>query len=170
VVNTTHIPYSSFDEAIDEADSIGLIAKRATLTATTDGELTDILGVLKKETATIMEVRRGAAVELEPGTVGERYEYKQGKVATRTYNDTGLLMAFNAMSDESPLMTLARLLNMGVVKMSWQWRVLESAARERELELRTMPGTVQDGDPDYLVGETWKATSPDYLPVRHDEE
>lgn len=158
--------FRSIDHALTAVHEISEIAQRATLTATTDEELVDVLGALAGQSSALMDIRRGAQVELEDNVTGTMWRITTPRQSERSYNSTGLIAAFAEAFGDNIVKTIGRLVDMGVLKMTWQWRVLQSAAREWEVSLTQRDEPVQDHDPVFLVGRTWKDGSRKFEPVK----
>ncbi len=87
-----------------------------------------------------------------------------GHRGERSYNTTGLLSLFAAQTG-SLASALAYLLNNNVISIEWHWSKLKKQLRLDGLSIRISEKEIEDGDPDYDIGEYFVDGYPTYKPV-----
>lgn len=155
----------STTERIVALNTVPGLVQQAILEAEGD-ELIDVLGTANSIQSQIGTIKRTAASEISDGDHGERWEFTQGREAKRSYNTDGL---FTRMLEDLPIEDLPHLLmflmGRGVIRFNWQWTPLLKLIKEYNLDLKTVRREIEDGDPDYEIGEYWKDASPSYKAV-----
>lgn len=141
--------------------------KELSLKADGDEELVDLIGYVRSAEIGLKSVRDGAAIELPANSKGKQWVMKQGRICTRSYNTSHLLLLFhNAMRSRGSLTrTLRTLLDLGVIKITWQYTKLMEVADQYNITLRVAKHEIQDGDPDADIGELWGRGYPSYEPI-----
>lgn len=130
-----------------------------------DEDLTDLLGAAMDTERAFKQMRSTAAAELEAGTTGQRFKFRQGRESVKTYNTSGLLIEFVRAMDLPPLETLMHLIRVGVVSLEWHFSRLEREMYAKGISITMAAKDIEDGDPDHLVGKRWKDKSPTYDPI-----
>jgi hypothetical protein len=152
-------------ERIDVLESVPKLLHDAILEAEGD-ELIDVLGTANSIQTRIGSIKRLAATEVVDGEHGSKWRFEQGRKGVRSYNTNGLLAAIRQQAGLDSLQSVITfLLGRGVVTLKWNWQPLEKLIKQYNLDLRVGRREVEDGDPDYEIGEYWTNASPSYKAV-----
>jgi len=155
----------STTERIVALNTVPGLVQQAILEAEGD-ELIDVLGTANSIQSQIGAIKRTAASEVSNGDHGGQWEFVQGRKAERSYNTDGLLSSLREeLGYEELPHLLMFLMGRGIIRLNWQWTPLLKLIKENNLDLRTARHEIEDGDPDYEIGEYWKAGSPKYEAV-----
>jgi len=156
----------TFDEQLDLIAKYPQAVKAATLAA--EDRLVDLVGTVSSNQARIREWKKGATAEMSDGEKGRRWFAVQGGSYQRSYNTQSLLAK---LTDEDGTLasTLAYLLQSGVITLKWNWTPLKKLIRERT-NIRIIKKEIDDGDPDWDIGEWWKSGYISFKPVENEEE
>ena len=140
------------------------VARNLLLAQTNDEGIVDVLGTIRSAEVGLAEVRRMGASEIEDDTKGERFSFNQSPVSKKTYNTNSLLAKFTMAWEVPPLEVIRRLVDMDVIRLSWQFTKLKEAARDARVDLITSNNEVSDGD-EHDIGRVWKNGYPSYVGV-----
>jgi hypothetical protein len=117
-----------------------------------EGQEADYIGRLDKCIRSLQGHRKTIMDELPGPVSGKEYRIVEERWADRSYNNGRLLDAF-----EKEGLTIWDLLNMDVLKTSWQWTRLRNLAVQKDIGLRIAGHELVDsGEADH-VGEVWKS-------------
>lgn len=155
------------EDCLDRIDNWPSVAKGALTLAQGTERFVDVLGQLNKSAGQVSSIRRRFQAEVEDGEHGELYLLKRGRQAKRTYNLSGILLKFQEKWQHvTVLVTLMRLIEEDVIRISFQWTNLRKLAADYDVPLSIVNNRkVESGDPDYDVGEEWFDSSPSYEPL-----
>lgn len=141
------------------------IAKQAILEAEGD-EIVDVLGTLNSVQSQIGRIKLNAASEVETETAGSEWQYERSRKGVRSYNNSGMFTTLmGQLSFDGLLPLLMHLLELDVIRLSWQWSNLEKLLHGNDVFLRTAHHEVAEGDPDYDMGTYWTDGSASYKRV-----
>ena len=160
---------SDLDDSLDYIARFPTIARDLLLGQYVDEARVDVLGTIRSAEVGLADVRKLGASEIEPGTRGERFEFEQGRQSTKTYNTSSLLAKFMRAYNLDPLTTLLRLIDMDVVRLSWQYKKLLAAVEASHISLTTTNNEIEDGDPNIDIGKVWKNGYPRYVAIEPKE-
>lgn len=155
----------STTERIVALNTVPGLVKQAILEAE-DDELIDVLGTANSIQSQIGDIKRTAAAEVSDGDHGKAWAFEQGRKAERSYNTQGLFTRLLEEIDVEDLPHLiVWLMGRDVIRLSWQWTPLLKLIKEFNLDLKITRHEIEDGDPDFEIGEYWKPASPSYKAV-----
>ena len=138
------------------------LARELLLAQTNDEAIVDVLGSIRSAEVGLADVRKMGASEIEDGTEGERFAFSQSPISKKTYNTHSLLAKFTMAWEAKPLEVIRRLVEMDVIRLSWQYKKLLAAARTAQVNLVTSNNEVLDGDVMIDIGRVWKNGYPSY--------
>jgi hypothetical protein len=160
----------TFEERLDELAHLPGIVNDLVLDASTEAQTVDALGTIRSVETGLAEVRKMGASEVVDGTRGERFAFEQGMTSTKTYNTQSLVAKFMRAWNLDPLQTFLRLIDMDVVRLSWQYTKLMKAVQANGISLTTTNNEIEEGDPNIDIGKLWKHGYPKYVAVTPDDE
>ena len=140
------------------------VARNLLLAQTDDEGIVDVLGSIRSAEVGLADVRKMGASEIEDGTEGERFAFSQSPVSKKTYNTNSLLAKFTMAWEVSPLEVIRRLVDMDVIRLSWQFTKLKKVARWSSVNLITSNNEILDGD-EHDIGRVWKNGYPSYVAI-----
>lgn len=150
-------------EKIEEIRSFPSTVKDVLLNAETDEERVDILGAVKYCEREFGTTRRGVEAELDYGVIrGQEMEVTIPRKATRSYNTMSLLAAFTYQLGSSPLQAFLLLKESGALSVKWNWTKLQQAMTKHGIGVRIAQWEIEDGDPEWDIGEVWSNASATY--------
>lgn len=146
-------------------------AKAALMETSNDAEMVDVLALINNTAQELQVIKRGSLSEIDsrdqpkPGTVeGDSFVMKRSRSAKRSYNTTGLLLDLSAATSVDFLEILHILHEQDILRMEWQWQKLEAYAYEVQMPIKKAPKEIEEGDPDFHVGEVWTEGSASFKP------
>lgn len=139
--------------------------KDASLDAAGDWDLVDLVGEIKSMNRRLRPITRGIETEIEGNVEGRKWEITQSRSAKRTYNTNKLLGRIADLNDWSLVATISNLLRLDVIRISWQWTNLSEFAAKYDLPLNIAKHEIEDGDPEFDIGEVWDWGYPRYEAV-----
>jgi hypothetical protein len=145
-----------------------LKAVKAAELKATDENRVDLMNGMRRIERDISDRRRSLESETEPYTKGEVFQMKQGTVTRRSYNTSGLLAKLfgnSAYDHMAPLMVIKELIELDVIRLTWQWSKLRQLLDRLDLGLTVVPHEIEDGDPNADVGEVKKRGSASYVSI-----
>ena len=152
---------TTLDEQLNALALFPIMARDLLLAQTNDQAVVDVLGSIRSAEVGLAEVRKMGASEITDGTRGDRFSFSQSPVSTKTYNMHSLLTKFMQAWEAKPLEVIRRLVEMDVIRLSWQYKKLLAAARTAQVNLITSHNEVSDGD-EHDIGRVWKDGYPSY--------
>ena len=159
----------TLEAKLDALAQFPILARDLLLEVTSDEAMVDVLGSIRSAEIGLAEVRKMGASEITDGTRGDRFSFSQSPVSTKTYNMDSLLAKFILAWGVGPLDVLRRLVEMDVIRLSWQYKKLLAAARTAQVNLITSHNEVSDGD-EHDIGRVWKDGYPSYKGIEHATE
>ena len=116
-------------------------------------EIPDAVGHIRHAETRLADLRRRHQSEIEGTVEGDHYRIVEQRQANRTYNHPAILAEASAAG-----LSIADLVRLGVVRLSWQWTALQRWFNSEDLTLRTAGHEVDafgeiDGP---HVGTVWK--------------
>jgi hypothetical protein len=130
-----------------------------------ENRMVDVLGTINSVATAINIAKRSAASEMHAGDTGETWEVEQGRRGMRSYNTSGMLSTIgNHMQHSQVWTTIKMLMDTGVLKLEWSWTNLEKLIKVMNLDLRVARHEIEEGDPDYDMGEYWDDAPVKYVP------
>lgn len=124
----------------------------------------DAIGEIKTAESGITSVRRRAGREVDDGDHGKDWEVKVGRTAVRSYNTMSLLQKIADARDMGMLETIGYLMNLKILKLTWQWTGLKEEIARNDITLVMAAHEIVDGDV-ADVGEVWKDDYPRYIRI-----
>ena len=135
--------------------------KATLMAADGEGEALDVVGDIKSIETQLADIRKGAAVEFESGMSGERWRIYVPSPNDRSYNTPRLVKKFADAMGTTAWAAFVWLYNKDVVRLSWQFQKLLSAANEADVTITTAHHEIVDGD-DADIGVFKKKGYPSY--------
>ena len=154
---------TDFDDRLEEIAAFPRFVKATLIAADGDEQLVDALGAINSTQTAIGGLKLGAASEVESETEGSTWRYEQTRKGMRSFNNAGMFATLMRDLDFESLSNLLRfLMERDIIRLTWQWTKLEKLLRHQDIALRIAHEEVSEGDPDYDMGEYWKAGSAGY--------
>ena len=135
--------------------------KATFLSVATDEERVDLLGDIRSVEQGLAALRKSGASEIEAGTTGTRWEFRQGRAAKRSYNTPQLLHKIADAMGVSTWEAFVTLFRGDVLRISWQWSKLNRVLDEYRVTTVTARHEIEEGD-EADIGEYWKDGYPSY--------
>lgn len=129
-----------------------------------EGRMIDVLATINHVATAINIEKRRAASEVQADDHGETWKVEQGRKGMRSYNTEGIIGLVAETYQIGPFKSMRLLMNRGVLRLSWSWSELDKLIRSENLELRVARHEIEDGDPDYDMGEYWVDGPVRYVP------
>ena len=156
----------TLDDLIREIEEFP-VKVRTALTFAGEDRLVDVLGAVNSTQTQIGVHKRKAASEVSDGEHGETWEVERKRRGVRSYNTSGLISALNEELDHvNTLSLLMWLIEEGVVSLTWNWSPLDKLRKQRNIGFRFATHEIEDGDPEYDIGEFWVDASTRYVPIK----
>jgi hypothetical protein len=134
--------------------------------AAPEDRMVDVLGEVNSVATRIGALKRMAASEVHDGDHGEQWAVEQKRRGKRSYNTGGLLHNIGEqMGHTSTLRLLMELIQLGVIRITWQWTALQALVKQENLDLRRARHEIADDDPEFDYGEFWEDANPRYVPI-----
>ena len=111
----------SFYELLDDLEAVPYLARSAEIKAFTDEERTDLAGAMNSLASALGAHKRGLIAELPSNHEGQRWAYRQGRKAKRSYNTQGLLVKIAAKIGGTLVTTLVELMAAKVIDITWNY-------------------------------------------------
>ncbi len=154
----------TLDEQLELLAKYPAAVKAATIDA--EDRLVDVLGTVHSVQSQLAEWKKNTVSEVSDGERGRMWFTKQGGTYQRSYNTSSLLVKL--MPEGGSLaQTLAMLLRLNVISIKWNWMPLKKLIRDRS-DIRIIKKEIEDGDPEWDIGEWWKSGYMSYKPVTKD--
>ena len=157
------------DVGIDQMiDALSLYPQAVKLAiVNSEDRLVDVIGQVHSNQAQIRDMKKHAISEIDNGEQGKRWRAEIGGSYKRSYNTQSLLAKLTDKGG-SLASTLAFLMQTGVIKIQWNWTPLNKLIRGNS-DIKIIKREIEDGDPEYDIGEYWDPSNPTYKPVEETE-
>ena len=159
--------YADVEAAFDTAHAT---LKAAVEDDPSDGNYTDLAGLLRLESSWAANEKRALVSEVPPGaaTEGEVYRLYQNEVTQRTFSTDRLLMDFLFHADAGVgfVDLIRELIEAKVMKLTWNFTNVKDYAYRKHVTLITAPHAIDDLDTEHHIGEVKKLGSAEFTPVK----
>ena len=130
-----------------------------------DDRLVDVLATINSTATQINVEKRRAASEVQDGDHGETWKVEQGRKGVRSFNTSNLVTKIGIqLGHVTSWETIRMLLFDKVIKIEWSWSNLEKLIRVHNLDLAVARHEIEDGDPEFDIGEFYVDGYKKYLP------
>ena len=116
-----------------------------------DTEAADYVGRLDRVIRTLQGHRKTIMDELPGPVSGREYRIVEERYSERSYNTRALFELFSRAN-----LLLSDLIEMDVLRTSWQWTKMRNLAIKEDIGLRIAGHEITDEEADH-VGEVWKS-------------